>query len=323
MILADKILQLRKKHNFSQEELAERLQVSRQSVSKWESAASIPDINKIMALAALFSVPTDYLLKEEIELPAYLGQVEQTGERQLSLEEANHFVSLSKTYAKRLALGVFLCILAPMLLIFLTMTAEEGFGSLAGRPEVGIALGFVVLLALVSVAVAIFIISEQSLRPFDFLRRDAFALSFGVEAVLREQLEAFLPGRTRRLALSVVAMILSALPLIVVSILGASDMMVTAMLLLLMAVVACAVFMIVRGEMQKEAFETLLCEGEFDRSRREQVQKEERISAIYWPMVTAIYLGWSFLSGNWGLTWVVWPVAGLLFAAIEAFFIRD
>ena len=67
MILADKIIDLRKKAGWSQEELAEKLGVSRQSVSKWEGAQSIPDMNKILQLSELFGVSTDYLLKDSLE----------------------------------------------------------------------------------------------------------------------------------------------------------------------------------------------------------------------------------------------------------------
>ena len=66
MILAEKIMQLRKKNGWSQEELAEQMKVSRQSVSKWESGSSIPDLNKILLLAQIFDVSTDYLLKDEL-----------------------------------------------------------------------------------------------------------------------------------------------------------------------------------------------------------------------------------------------------------------
>ncbi|MDR3998985.1 MAG: helix-turn-helix transcriptional regulator, partial [Evtepia sp.] len=68
MILADKITELRKRSGWSQEELAGRLGVSRQAVSKWESAASIPDLDKILKLSQLFDVSTDTLLKDEIDL---------------------------------------------------------------------------------------------------------------------------------------------------------------------------------------------------------------------------------------------------------------
>ena len=67
MILAEKISEERKKNGWSQEELAEKLSVSRQSVSKWESGQSVPDLNRILEMARIFGVTTDYLLKDEIE----------------------------------------------------------------------------------------------------------------------------------------------------------------------------------------------------------------------------------------------------------------
>ena len=54
MILADKIIYLRKKAGLSQEELAEKMGVSRQSISKWEGALSVPDMNRILRLSELF-----------------------------------------------------------------------------------------------------------------------------------------------------------------------------------------------------------------------------------------------------------------------------
>lgn len=63
MNLSEKILALRKANNLTQEQLAEKLDVSRQSVSKWESGQVIPELEKIVALSAVFDVTTDYLLK--------------------------------------------------------------------------------------------------------------------------------------------------------------------------------------------------------------------------------------------------------------------
>lgn len=93
MILADKIIRLRKKNGWSQEELAERLKVSRQSVSKWEGAQSVPDLDKILQLSKIFGVSIDYLLKEEFEEEEYITEdtSEETLARRVSLEEANAF----------------------------------------------------------------------------------------------------------------------------------------------------------------------------------------------------------------------------------------
>ena len=67
MILADKIINERKRNAWSQEELADKLGVSRQAVSKWESAQSVPDIQRVIQMAQLFGVSTDYLLKDEYD----------------------------------------------------------------------------------------------------------------------------------------------------------------------------------------------------------------------------------------------------------------
>ena len=96
MILADKIIENRKKNGWSQEELANRLGVSRQSVSKWESAQAVPDLKKILQLAEVFGVTTDYLIKDEIEEtqalePAPVDKGLEETIRSVSMEEASSF----------------------------------------------------------------------------------------------------------------------------------------------------------------------------------------------------------------------------------------
>lgn len=65
MTMGEKILHMRKARGWSQEELAERMNVSRQAVSRWESDSAKPDADKIIALCDLFGVSADYLLREE------------------------------------------------------------------------------------------------------------------------------------------------------------------------------------------------------------------------------------------------------------------
>ena len=74
MNMADRIQALRKSQSISQEELADRVGVSRQAVSKWESEQSMPDLDKIVALSEIFDVTTDYLLKGIEPAPAKRGE---------------------------------------------------------------------------------------------------------------------------------------------------------------------------------------------------------------------------------------------------------
>ena len=63
MVFQENLIQLRKKANLSQEQLADKLSVTRQAISKWESGQAIPEADKIILLSAIFHVTTDQLLK--------------------------------------------------------------------------------------------------------------------------------------------------------------------------------------------------------------------------------------------------------------------
>ena len=96
MILADKIIRLRKKNGWSQEELADKMNVSRQAVSKWESAQSIPDLEKILQLGTLFGVTTDYLLKDDIEDEEFTNESSDVAVKKINIEEANIYIEQRK-----------------------------------------------------------------------------------------------------------------------------------------------------------------------------------------------------------------------------------
>lgn len=68
MNFAEKLLKLRTQYGYSQEVLAEKLNVSRQAVSKWELGTTLPETDKVIAISDFFAVSTDYLLKDNFQL---------------------------------------------------------------------------------------------------------------------------------------------------------------------------------------------------------------------------------------------------------------
>ena len=181
MILADKIILLRKKMGWSQEQLAEQLGISRQSVSKWESGASIPDLDKIIKMSALFGVSTDYLLKDELETISY-SETENAPEaqRSISVEEANEYMDDTVCFAKRTAFAVSLCILSPICLFLFGGMAEYGIGTMADNLASGLGIG--ILLAIIAAAVGIMILSGQRMDNYEWLEKECFVLEYGVKA---------------------------------------------------------------------------------------------------------------------------------------------
>ncbi len=320
MILADKITNLRKKAGWSQEELAEKLGVSRQVVSKWESAQSVPDLNKVLLLAKTFGVTTDYLLRDECEEPEEEAQPEaldDLGEKLLpvSLEEANAFLTLERALAPKTAFGVFLCIesCVPLLLL---IGAQEA-GRIRMTEEQASVSGIALLLLLVAGGVFLFVTGGMRREPYEGLRRESLDTAYGVEGLVREKREAFRDTRNRGIAAGVLLCIISAIPVLLVQVLpgaGENAMLNCVSVSLLLLFVGIGVFGIVLVSGVWESFQVLLEEGAFTRERK---RSSRRYGGIYWSLVTALYLLISFLTGAWQSTWVVWPVAGILWAVVS------
>ena len=172
MILAEKIALLRRQNGWSQEELADQLNVSRQAVSKWEGGTSIPDLDKILKLSALFEVSTDYLLKDELEQPdatAPLPKEERVTEpcRTVSFDEANAYLSTVQAVHGKMAAGVGLCILSPIALLVLGAWSD-------GTPSEERMAGLGVIFLLLFVALGLLLILPAAIRleAFEYLEKD-------------------------------------------------------------------------------------------------------------------------------------------------------
>lgn len=317
MILADKILALRKNYGWSQEELAEKMNVSRQSVSKWESTTAIPDINKILELAKLFGVTTDYLLKDDIETTLFSDTDDTDSRVRVSLQQAKEFLRLKAESGRKIAFGVMLCVLSPVVLILMAGMAEaRGLTS----ENIASGVGVVVLLLMIAAAVAIFIISGAKVKRFEYLNNKDIELDYGVLGIVKDQRAAFESRHLLNIVIGVVLCILCAVPLIVAGVYGASETTLIYLTALLFAIVSIALFLIISSSTIKNSYDLLLGDGEFSPEYREQNKNSERLGSVYWPIVIAVYLLWSFLSNDWGTTWLVWPIAALLFGGLSALF---
>ncbi len=222
MILADKIMNLRKKQGWSQEELAEKLDVSRQSVSKWEGGLSIPDLNKIIAMSDLFGVSTDYLLKDELEqvTPSETQDSDDvTSARRIDTEDANRYLDRVDRISWRIAIGVMLCILSPVVLILLAGLSE------AGHIEEGLAtaVGLLALFSLVASAVAIFVPNGIALSEYGYLEKEPIHLEYGVHGIVEKKRDAYARTYTMLLTFGVLLCVVGVVPLIVLGAMQAGD----------------------------------------------------------------------------------------------------
>ena len=181
MIFADKLILLRKKAGWSQEELADQMNVTRQSVSKWEGAQSVPDLEKMIRLSKLFGVSTDYLLKDEIEEAEHISLSDDAPTlRRVSMDEANTFLSVKLRTAKTIAYAAFLCILSPIALLILGAISESMAGVL--NEDIAGGIGMIALIIFVAIAAAMFISSSSKSAPFAYLEKEKFETEDGERA---------------------------------------------------------------------------------------------------------------------------------------------
>ena len=313
MILADKIIRLRKRNGWSQEELAEKMGVSRQAVSKWESAQTVPDLEKILMLGDLFGVTTDYLLKDEIESEEFTSGGEDLAVRRLTLAEANEYLAQRKTASVRMAAATFLCIISVIPLLIL--------GAMAENPSCGIsenaagAAGLIVLFLFIAAAVAVFLSCSMKNGPYAFLDKEPFDTEYGVTGMVSERQRQYKSTHARRNMIGTMLCILSPVPIFIGMAAGSDLAMILAVCgTLFLAGIGAAVFVLTG--LRWSSMQKILQSGDYAPAEKKRNQKEEALSAAYWTLATAVYLGWSFTTGDWKNTWIVWPVAGVLFAAV-------
>lgn len=316
MILGEKITLLRKKNNYSQEDLANELGISRQSVSKWESGNSIPDLDKIVKMSSLFGVSTDYLLKDELEeeTPSETDEMVEDG-RSVTLEEANQFLEVTKDFAKKVSLSVSIFILSPVLLIILAGMAESGIASITEDMAGG--FGTAVLLLMVAVGTVIVVLSGLSYGKYDYLEKEKIVLQYGVAGIVNKRKEEFSETFQRNIALGVGIVIAGIIPMMIAAAFDASDFGVIICLGILLVAVSLGVHQIVWASVIQGSFQKLLQEEDYSEENKEMKKKTSSFAGIYWCFVTALYLAVSLPYNSWNTSWFIWPVAGVLFAALH------
>lgn len=313
MILADKIIRLRKKNGWSQEELADKMQVSRQAVSKWESAQAVPNLEKLLLLSSLFGVTTDYLLKDEMEDEEFTGEAGELPVKRVTLAQANEFLQWRKSAAIRIAAGTFLCIVAAIPLLILGAASEVPAYGISENMAAGV--GLTSLLLLVAAAVALFIQCDMKNAPFAFLDKEPFETEYGVTGMVRERQRAFHSAYARCNILGTCICVLSPVPLFL-GIFYDNDFFMVVMLTLTMLLAGLGTVLFILAGVQWASMQKLLKEGDFAPEKVKKSRFLDAVGTAYWLLATAIYLGWSFLTMDWHLTWIVWPIAGVLFAAV-------
>jgi len=314
MILADKIVKLRKKFGWSQEDLAEKMNVSRQSISKWESARSIPDLNKILMLGKIFGVSTDYLVKDEIEEVEDVTEDIDFGLKKVTLDEATLYTQNKSKTSKMISKGVFLFICSIVPLLFLLALSGQSNFNLSSNTAT--AIGFILLFTIFAIGIVIVVRVNSFSSDFEKLEATRFELEYGVRGIFNEKIKNYKPEYLKRITIGIILLITSSVPLLTVGILSTSNVMALYMLVIMFLMIGLGVYIIIPASIYFNALNFVVGEGDYAPHKRKQMNRIKKLGAFYLPLITAIYIGWSLWTMAWGTTWIIWPVGAIGFDAL-------
>ena len=273
MMFSQNLQYLRKEKNMTQEQLAEKLEVSRQAVSKWEAGSAYPEMDKIIVMCRMFDIDMDTLVNGNVKKP-------------LSEDEFGYDTFYNKC-SRAVAFGVSLIIAGAAILI--AMGGEKH-----GKE------GLLILFLLVAVAVVTFVWFGIQMDHFEKKHRSV------TDFYKEEEKERFRKRFALGIAAGVGLILVGVIIVIASSLVGiAPHFAVSGM----MVCIAFAVYIFVYFGMQQQKYNI----EEFnEKNIKETSAKAEKYNSIIMLSATAIFLLLGFLGGYWHPAWVVFPLGGIM-----------
>ena len=241
-----------------------------------------------------------------------LEQPQQSALPEVSLQEAGQYIEASHRAGAFAAAGVMLCILGAAVLVGLTSLLPQPFAPL---------LGVVILLVMVAIAVGLFIFADSITKPWAYIKKEPFYLSPAAADDIRKQQEEGRQALTLYTIIAVVLYILGPIAIILSALLvnmgTVAEEMISLAVVILLCMVAVATWILIVANGKNEAYNALLQKEEYSPQGKKAERLTGAIAAFWWPATTALFLALGFLtSGGFSTAWVVWPVSGVLFAAV-------
>ncbi len=257
-------------------------------------------------------------LAEELGISQVVNHqnVERDTSRYVDREETEAFIEMSRRTSIWVSFGVMLCILSPCALIYI--------GTLQDYSKNGISDGMIVLfgliplLLLVAIAVVMFCWNGMKMEKYEYMKKENFQMDAAFKEVLKQRQEQEKPKATLKLIIGILLCIFSVMPLLVVGAMFDDDLYAAYALIFLLVMVSVSIWFFIAGGSTVNSLKILLQEEEFSKEGKKSQKLMDVIGGIYWPVATVIYLGWSFWTMDWGFTWIVWPIAGILYGVIAS-----
>lgn len=291
MSLSENLQNLRKIKNMSQEELAEKLNVSRQAVSKWESGNGYPETEKIISLCEIFDCSMDQLVKGKIS-------------SDIKSEKNNYDLIMTKA-AKGISLGV-----AAILLGVSIMLTILGFTS----SEQSVLIGVIAVLIGVVCAIPLFITHGTKIE--NFKKKNPKVANIYSEDEVEEGNSKY----TKYLAIGISTILLG---VVIMMLLLGLNIENTFPVATLMYFVTIGVLLITYSGMMKDKFDIEKYNNENTDEYKKVDNKIGRICGVIMLTATIIFLVLGFVLNIWYINWIVYPIGGILCGIVGTILKKD
>lgn len=241
----------------------------------------------------------------------------------LSMENAKAYLKDASKHAYQTALGVALCILSICGPIFFDAIGASFFY----QNELFDAIGVTIMFLFIAIAVGLFIYSNIRMNHWNYLKRNSCVTDFATTEFIHREMEHYKPTYALLLTIGIALCIICVVPCVIVDALsGSNEFWSTVSGGFLFIFIAFGVFFIILSSLRFGSYRTLLALNKQDTVGGNYVPNQENeytnptvrsILSVYWPTVTCLYLIWSFLTYDFSLTWIIWPIAALIHSLIK------
>ncbi|MEL7626284.1 MAG: permease prefix domain 1-containing protein [Anaerolineaceae bacterium] len=229
-------------------------------------------------------------------------------------QDVERYFAVSRESGRQIAGGVALILLGVSGLILLQTFADIGLI----YEKIAQAIGVGGLLLLIAVAVYMFIMAGIRIDRYENLETKFVNIDPYLRNRIKLQKDEYIPVFGRTIAAGVFLILLGVIALVTVAILDFAEDFVPQLLVVgLLLLIAIAVGMFIMSGMRMGVYDKLLNEGDYTRRKKEEANFMQPFAGLYWMLVLGGYLAWSFIGNAWAISWIVWPISGVLFAAIS------
>lgn len=257
----------------------------------------------------------DELLKElGVEKPAA-----KKG-RFLSQTEVEDLVYNQKRWSKFIGIGVFLILAAVAVLILSGVVLEKvelfNIRSMSVNiNELSSALPLIPFFILLAAGIGTLIISGLMLEKYEFIEKEEVEISTSTRNWVEKRKESYQLSYVILIVAGVMLCVLSPMVLITIATFTGTDLGGAIGVASLLIMIGIAVYLFVVSGMEMETYQRLLKVGEFSPERKKENKVVSIVAAIVWPLTVVAFLAWSFLGNDWHISWILFPIVGILFGA--------